>query len=226
MNVRRTLCALVAASAASCVPVSELDTQSEIIRSVNVGRRVVDSLDLALTSVPVILQADVSAVELLDQLAMTLCRDVPKYSRLLQTFAAGDPDCILIVEFHGASEAELRSRIDHLEALLRQERCGATAVMVEDVWGEPVSLDKVAAAGLATHGVEGLGRVQAVLGRAADHALNRNLELMARNGLFQLLAVMQSAPPSFVDMGEKSQRIDPLMVDQNIDFGDVARPVV
>jgi FAD/FMN-containing dehydrogenase/Fe-S oxidoreductase len=88
-----------------------------------------DSLDLALTSVPVILRADVSAVELLDQLAMTLCRDVPKYSRLLQTFAEGKPDCILIVEFHGASEAELLSRIDHLEALLRQERCGATATV-------------------------------------------------------------------------------------------------
>ena len=88
-----------------------------------------DNLNTALTSVPVILQADVSAVELLDQLAMTLCRDLPKYARLLQTFAEGDPDCILIVEFHGTSDNELISKIDHLETLMRQEGCGATATV-------------------------------------------------------------------------------------------------
>jgi FAD/FMN-containing dehydrogenase/Fe-S oxidoreductase len=86
-----------------------------------------DSLHEALTSVPVILQADVSAVELLDQLAMRLCREVPEYSRLLQTFTEGDPNAILIVEFQGETEAELRANIKNLKALLWREKAGATS---------------------------------------------------------------------------------------------------
>lgn len=88
-----------------------------------------DTLDRALTSVPAILQADVAAVELLDQLAMTLCRDVPKYARLLRTFAEGDPDCILIVEFHGTSDDQLIAKMNDLESLMRRERCGAIATV-------------------------------------------------------------------------------------------------
>ena len=66
-------------------------------------------------------QADVSAVELLDQLAMTLCRDVPEYSRLLQTFSEGDPNCILIVEFQGDRSTSWVRRSSNLETLLRGE---------------------------------------------------------------------------------------------------------
>ena len=42
-----------------------------------------DSLKEALSSVPAILETVPSAIELLDNLAITLCRDVPKYARLV-----------------------------------------------------------------------------------------------------------------------------------------------
>ena len=88
-----------------------------------------DSLHEALSSVPVILEADVSAVELLDHMAITLCRDAPEYSRLLETFIDGDPNCMLIVECYGESEAELHSKIDSLKALLWREKVGATSIV-------------------------------------------------------------------------------------------------
>ena len=88
-----------------------------------------DSLHEALTSVPVILQAGVSAVELLDHLALTLCHEVPEYSRLVRTFAEGNPNCLLIVEFYGESEADLVAKIDRLKDLLRREHVGATTVV-------------------------------------------------------------------------------------------------
>lgn len=88
-----------------------------------------DSLHTALTSVPVILEADVSAVELLDHLAMRLCREVPEYSRLLETFIDGDPSAILIVEVQGETEPELRAKIDAVKTLLRRENAGATSTV-------------------------------------------------------------------------------------------------
>ena len=72
----------------------------------------------ALRRVPDILEANPSAVELLDNLGLRLCKEVPKYARLLQTFIEGDPDCILITEFYGENEAELRSKIENLQTLL------------------------------------------------------------------------------------------------------------
>ena len=48
-----------------------------------------NDLPSALSSVPVILQAQPTAVELLDNLGLTLCRKVPEYARLLQTFLDG-----------------------------------------------------------------------------------------------------------------------------------------
>jgi hypothetical protein len=58
------------------------------------------------------LEVGPSAVELLDNLGLTMCRDVPEYARLLATFVQGTPNCVLITEFYGESEAELVSKID------------------------------------------------------------------------------------------------------------------
>jgi FAD/FMN-containing dehydrogenase len=66
-----------------------------------------DSLKTALAAVPIILEVEPSAVELLDNLGLTMCRDVPEYARLLTTFIEGQPNCVLITEFYGESEAEL-----------------------------------------------------------------------------------------------------------------------
>ncbi len=100
-----------------------------------------DRLYDALAAVPAMLETGPSAVELLDHLGLTLCRGVPEYSRLLATFLDGDPNCILITEFSGDEEDELRAAVERLRSHLRAERSGATAVVPvleperqRDVW--------------------------------------------------------------------------------------------
>jgi FAD/FMN-containing dehydrogenase/Fe-S oxidoreductase len=79
-----------------------------------------DELHAALEAVPPILETDPSAIELLDHLGMSLCRNVPAWRRKLEGFVDGDPDCVLITEFEGENEAELVSRIDRLKDRLGQ----------------------------------------------------------------------------------------------------------
>ena len=100
-----------------------------------------DELFAALAAVPALLETRPSAIELLDNLGLTLCRDVPEYARLLQTFVEGRPNCILITEFYGDSEAELRAKIDGLQRQLRNQSIPAGVIMPvfgstqqEDVW--------------------------------------------------------------------------------------------
>ncbi len=100
-----------------------------------------DKLFAALAAVPAMLETRPSAIELLDNLGLTLCRDVPEYARLLQTFVEGRPNCILITEFYGDTEAELQAKIDGLQRHLRNQSI-PTGVIVpvrgqaqqEDVW--------------------------------------------------------------------------------------------
>ena len=80
-----------------------------------------DNLYEALSSVPLMLETGPSAIELLDNLGLTLCRQVPQYARLLSTFVEGDPDCVLITEFRGGSEAELRDSVAQLQRHLSRQ---------------------------------------------------------------------------------------------------------
>ncbi len=100
-----------------------------------------DELFAALTAVPAMLETGTSAIELLDNLGLTLCRDVPEYARLLQTFVEGRPNCILITEFYGDTEAELQAKIDGLQRHLRSQNVPAGVIVPvhgsaqqEDVW--------------------------------------------------------------------------------------------
>ena len=79
------------------------------------------SLYEALSSVPAMLETGPSAIELLDNLGLTLCRAVPQYARLLSTFIDGEPDCVLITEFRGDTDAELRARVDDLQRHLARQ---------------------------------------------------------------------------------------------------------
>ncbi|MDM8527676.1 FAD-linked oxidase C-terminal domain-containing protein [Anaerolineales bacterium HSG24] len=88
-----------------------------------------DELRQALAATPTILEVGPSAVELLDNFGLTLCRDVPKYARLLNTFVEGQPYCILITEFYGENETELKGKIEQLQTHLRQQNVGATGVI-------------------------------------------------------------------------------------------------
>ncbi|MDX1437826.1 MAG: FAD-linked oxidase C-terminal domain-containing protein, partial [Anaerolineales bacterium] len=87
-----------------------------------------DSLSEALESVPTILEVEPSAVELLDNLAIRMCREVPEYARLLSTFVEGDPNCLLITEFYGTTEPELQNRIQGLKAFLEKHGIHITIV--------------------------------------------------------------------------------------------------
>jgi FAD/FMN-containing dehydrogenase len=88
-----------------------------------------DALKTALAAVPIILEVEPSAVELLDNLGLTMCRDVPEYARLLTTFIEGQPNCVLITEFYGESEAELAHKIGQLRTHLHKQGAGETAVI-------------------------------------------------------------------------------------------------
>jgi Fe-S oxidoreductase len=83
------------------------------------------ALDAALSAVPAILEMKPTAVELLDNLGLTLCREVPEYARLLSTFVEGQPNCILITEFYGENAAELQSKVDRLEAHIKAQNIDA-----------------------------------------------------------------------------------------------------
>ena len=90
------------------------------------------SLMEALSSVPVILETDPSAVELLDNLAITLCKDVPQYARLLSSFIEGEPNCILITEFYGESDSELKSKVERLKTHLQKNNINCNIVPAFD----------------------------------------------------------------------------------------------
>jgi len=76
-----------------------------------------DDLYEALSSVPRILETGPSAVELLDHLGLSRSREVPEYARLLETFVEGDPNCLLITEYSGSTETELRDGLSKLSRL-------------------------------------------------------------------------------------------------------------
>lgn len=87
-----------------------------------------DGIYEALAAVPTILEVDPTAVELLDDLGMTLCRKSKQFAPLLNNFVEGTPNCILITEFYGENDFELRHKIDRLKNHLRSQRVPAGAV--------------------------------------------------------------------------------------------------
>lgn len=86
-------------------------------------------LRTALTATPTVLQVNPSAVELMDNLGLTMCRQVPAYARLLSSFIEGQPHSLLITEFYGDSEAELQAKLDRLRQHLQREKVGQTHIV-------------------------------------------------------------------------------------------------
>lgn len=87
-----------------------------------------DDLYAALSAVPALLEMAPSAVELLDNLSLALCREVPEYARLLASVVEGRPYCLLVVEFEAESEAAARAGIDRLAGRVRREALGVTGL--------------------------------------------------------------------------------------------------
>ncbi len=89
-----------------------------------------DALYDALAATPVILETEPSAVELLDQLALRLSRNIPEYARLIQTFISGDPYCVLITEFYGDTPQEAAAKVERLQRHLQKQRVGTAIIPV------------------------------------------------------------------------------------------------
>ena len=100
-----------------------------------------DDIREALHSVPIVLEVEPSAVELVDNIGLTQARAVPEYARMMAPFIDGNPDCINITEFYGETEAEAHDKIDKLRQHLKKRGVNVTAIttattpeMKADVW--------------------------------------------------------------------------------------------
>jgi FAD/FMN-containing dehydrogenase/Fe-S oxidoreductase len=82
-------------------------------------KEIVDSI----RATDVILPFKPSAIELVDDLILNLARGSLELSRQMD-FVDGNPGAILLVEFYGENQNELRSRVESLEAALKRENLG------------------------------------------------------------------------------------------------------
>jgi FAD/FMN-containing dehydrogenase/Fe-S oxidoreductase len=100
----------------------------------------------ALESSQTILETGPYAVELTDKLILDLARNNLEQSKRMG-FVQGDPGAILIVEYAGDTEAEVRAKVETLESRRQRERFGYTAHVTYDP-GEQQSIWKLRKAGL------------------------------------------------------------------------------
>src|SRR5438128_4967489 len=94
----------------------------------------------------IILPFKPAAIELLDDMIIDLGRNSLEISRLMG-FVQGNPAAVLIVEFYGENQAELRSKLDEMEAALKRNNSGYAYVRAFDQ-AEQTNIWKVRKAGL------------------------------------------------------------------------------
>lgn len=94
----------------------------------------------------IILPFNPAAIELIDDMIIDLGRKSLEISRLMG-FIEGNPAAVLLVEFYGENEAELRSRLDAMEAALKKEKSGYAYVRAFDA-AQQANVWKVRKAGL------------------------------------------------------------------------------
>ena len=100
----------------------------------------------ALESSQSILETGPYAVELTDKVILDLARNNIEQSKRM-AFVNGDPGAILIVEYAGETAAEVRAKIETLEARRARERFGYASHVAYDA-GEQQSIWKLRKAGL------------------------------------------------------------------------------
>src|SRR5438876_3880662 len=104
------------------------------------------ALQEALESSQSILETGPYVVELTDKMILDLARDNIEQSQRMG-FVQGDPAAILIVEYAGASDDEVRAKVAELEARRARERFGYAATLAFDP-AEQQSIWKLRKAGL------------------------------------------------------------------------------
>ena len=100
----------------------------------------------ALESSSSILETGPYAVELTDKMILDLARNNIEQSQRMG-FVHGDPGAIMIVEYAGETDAEVRAKIEALDARRQSERFGYTAHVAHDA-AEQASIWKLRKAGL------------------------------------------------------------------------------
>lgn len=94
----------------------------------------------------IVLPFNPAAIELVDDMILDLARASLELSRQMD-FIQGRPAAILLVEFYGENQQELRSKIDALEAALKREKFGYAYVRAFDAV-EQTKIWKVRKSGL------------------------------------------------------------------------------
>jgi FAD/FMN-containing dehydrogenase len=61
---------------------------------------------------------DPEAVELVDRTMIELGRAIPIYRRIIERMVIGEPDSLLLVEFHGHEDAPLRAKLAEVEEMM------------------------------------------------------------------------------------------------------------
>lgn len=79
------------------------------------------SLYDAMDATPAMLTSDPAALELMDGLMVRLARGLPEQARKM-TWLSGEPDAVLIVEFDGETDDEVKAGFERLKRVLAQER--------------------------------------------------------------------------------------------------------
>ncbi|HEY43767.1 MAG TPA: FAD-binding protein [Anaerolineae bacterium] len=92
-------------------------------------------LTAAMDAVPILLESDPTAIEVLDKMLFRLTRDRIEYKRLL-TFVEGDPEIVLLVEYSGETESELDAGIERLQEKLNQIHQHDPVIIVADPEGQ------------------------------------------------------------------------------------------
>ena len=99
-----------------------------------------DGLRPALDAVPVMLELNPTAIELVDRHWLKLVEHAPQYAKLTESFVQGNPDCILITEFYGETSDEIVAQQRRLAAHLAER--GVPVQAITDV-NEPDAIDIV-----------------------------------------------------------------------------------
>jgi len=94
-----------------------------------------------------IIALDPEAVELVDRTMIDLGRSIPIYRETIDKILIGEPDSLLIVEFHGDADGPLLKKLDELESLMGDLGHGRAVVRVVDP-GFQAAIASVREAGL------------------------------------------------------------------------------
>ncbi len=94
-----------------------------------------DDLIEAVEATPEMTLTSPSATELIDRMILERARANPEFARRM-SFVEGDPGALLVVEFYGDSEAEVRSKVDELDQRLKRKGVGFGHLPVLDAAGQ------------------------------------------------------------------------------------------